>query len=83
MARGAEFQFDTAVVDLIVAEPRLGERKVAGVRLADGRELPCSSLLLAAGHSARLLYERLLSHGVALQPKPIGTVRLGWGQGQG
>jgi len=69
-ARGARFVFNCSVADLLV-EP--GGGRVAGVRLANGSELLGDKVLMGAGHSARSLYAQLLSHGVALEPKPIAV----------
>lgn len=53
------------------------ERRVTGVRIvdADGAEsvVPAALVCLAVGHSARTLYERLVHHGVTLEPKSIAV----------
>ena len=80
-SKGATFLFDNIVQDLVVEKGNRGAtageaggRKVTGIILSDGRILQADAVVLAAGHSARLLYEKLLHHGVDLQPKPIGKV---------
>jgi uncharacterized FAD-dependent dehydrogenase len=63
-ARGVDYVWSDAVVDLIVRNAR-----VAGVRCASGRELAADAVVLAFGHSARPLYARLHALGVALEAK--------------
>lgn len=69
--KGTTFLFDSTVADLAV-EGEGRDRRITGVQLAGGELLAADCVVLAAGHSARLLYERLLHHGVHLQQKPIG-----------
>lgn len=69
-ACGQVFEFGARVVDLLV-EGRGADRKVAGVRLADGRELSASAVVLATGHSARDIFELLAAREVRLEPKPF------------
>jgi uncharacterized FAD-dependent dehydrogenase len=57
------------VTDLLVG----AEARVQGIRTRAGRELPADAVLLAAGHSARPLYELLAQHRVALEPKPFAV----------
>ena len=64
---GHELLFDARVDDLIIREGASPE--VTGVRLADGRELTGSPVILATGHSARGLYAMLARRGVALERK--------------
>ncbi len=64
--RGCEVRFEARVVDLLVRG-----QQVVGVRLADGSEVVGAPVLLAAGHSARDVYEMLASRGVALEAKPF------------
>lgn len=67
-AAGTVFEFGSKVVELLVT--RAGhERRIAGVLLADGRELRASHVVLATGHSARDVFEMLLRHEVPLTPK--------------
>lgn len=47
--------------------------RVAAGLLADGREVPCDSLVLAPGHSARDTYRMLLNQGVRLEAKPFAV----------
>lgn len=47
------------------------ENKVRGIVLASGEEIPCETLLLAIGHSARDTYKSLFSAGVEMISKPF------------
>jgi uncharacterized protein len=66
--RGASYVWSDAVTDLLVARDR-----VQGVRCASGRELGADAVVLAVGHSARPLYERLAAIGAALEPKSFAV----------
>ena len=63
---GHELLFSARMADLLI-DP--ATQRVRGVRLADGRELLASHVILATGHSARDVYAMLASHGVALARK--------------
>jgi uncharacterized FAD-dependent dehydrogenase len=63
-ARGATYVWSDGVTDLLVVNGR-----VAGIRCVSGRELVGDAVVLAVGHSARSIYERLHALGVALEPK--------------
>lgn len=66
---GVEFRFGARVVELLV---RAGsERRLTGVRLADGSELEADVVVLATGHSARDVYAMLERAGVPLEAKPF------------
>lgn len=67
-AAGGEIRYRTRITG-----PILRNGRIVGVRLADGGEIPAEILLLAAGHSARELYEDLDEQGVTLEPKPIAV----------
>lgn len=74
---GGEVRFGCRVEDLIVE----GEVGVAGVVMADGREVR-GPVILATGHSARDVYAMLQRRGVMLEPKGIAVgVRLEHPQG--
>jgi uncharacterized FAD-dependent dehydrogenase len=64
-ALGAEVRFGARVEGLLVERGR-----VAGVRLAGG-DLRAARVVLAPGHSARDVYDDLLTVGAALAPKPF------------
>ena len=65
---GVEFRFGSSVVDFDIKQGA-----IAGVHLKDGTILPADSVVLAVGHSARQLYERMIELGVHLEPKPIAV----------
>lgn len=67
---GVRFEFGAKLSDILV-RTRGGERHVAGVVLADGRELGADAVILATGHSARDVFEMLVRMGVELTPKPF------------
>ena len=46
---------------------------VTGVTLADGETLACDAVVLAAGHSARELYQELIDKGAELVPKDFAV----------
>ncbi len=64
---GTVFEFSSRVVDLIVTGKR--ERKIAGVRLEDGREHFADHVVLATGHSARDVFELLTKYEIPILPK--------------
>jgi uncharacterized FAD-dependent dehydrogenase len=68
---GGEIRFDQRVEDLLVETDATGERRVRGVRLADGGELRSDHVVLAVGHSARDTFEMLHARGVYLEAKPF------------
>jgi uncharacterized protein len=63
---GGDLHFNAAVTDLIITD-----RAVSGVRLQDGSEIHAPAVILAVGHSARNIYEKLHAAGIALEPKPL------------
>ncbi|CAI0427584.1 unnamed protein product [Linum tenue] len=71
---GVSVRFGTRVDDLIVEN-----NCVVGVELSDSRnQLPperfrCDAVVLAVGHSARDIYQMLLSHNVDLVPKDFAV----------
>jgi uncharacterized FAD-dependent dehydrogenase len=67
-ARGAQYVWSDAVVDLL-----LDGARVRGVACASGRELVGDAVVLAVGHSARGLYQRLHARGVALAAKSFAV----------
>ena len=66
--RGCEFLYNTRVDDLIYTG-----NKVSGVRLSDGRELHSNHVILAAGHSAKEMYQHLVEHKVAIAAKDFAV----------
>lgn len=67
-SRGASYVWSDGVVDLLQRGGR-----VVGVRCASGRELVADAVVLAVGHSARSLYERLQTLGIAMLAKPFAV----------
>jgi len=63
---GGEIRFETRVDDLLI---RNGA--VKGVRTHTGETLAGEAVILAAGHSARDVFEMLLRAGAALEAKPF------------
>jgi uncharacterized FAD-dependent dehydrogenase len=68
-ARGVVYVWQDAVTDLLVAPTG----SVRGVACASGRALEADAVVLAIGHSARSLYERLHARGVALEARPFAV----------
>lgn len=68
IGQGVEFRFGSTVVDFEVKNAA-----IAGVHLRDGTMLPADAVVMAVGHSARQLYERMVELGVHLEPKPIAV----------
>jgi uncharacterized FAD-dependent dehydrogenase len=67
-ALGVELRYEARLTDLEVIAGR-----VAGGVLNDTEQLPCQSLVLAPGHSARDTYRMLAERGVALEPKEFAA----------
>jgi uncharacterized FAD-dependent dehydrogenase len=65
-ALGGEIRFGARVEELL-----LEDRKVRGVRLANGEELRSDHVLLAVGHSARDTFATLHAQGVHVEAKPF------------
>ncbi len=66
---GGEVRFGTRLTGLIQQAGRL--RGVQVTNPEGSYSIPCDSLILAVGHSARDTFEYLLSAGVPLAPKPF------------
>ncbi|MDX8407701.1 MAG: NAD(P)/FAD-dependent oxidoreductase [Mariprofundaceae bacterium] len=65
---GVDYRFEARVDDLI-----LHQGAVIGVRLADGHEISAEHVVLATGHSARDVYERLQALGVSIEAKDFAV----------
>jgi uncharacterized FAD-dependent dehydrogenase len=50
-----------------------GVKRISGLRLRDGSVLDADLVVMAPGHSARVLYEKLIEKGVSIEPKPIAV----------
>jgi uncharacterized FAD-dependent dehydrogenase len=78
VALGGEYRFGARVQALLTNS----ERRVQGVRLADGTEIASTHVVLAPGHSARDLFQSLADTGVQLDKKPFSIgVRIEHPQG--
>ena len=71
-ALGVGFDFGARATGLAV-EDRAGTRAVAGVTLADGRQLAAREVVIATGHSARDVWDWLAAAGVTLEAKPFAV----------
>jgi uncharacterized FAD-dependent dehydrogenase len=69
---GGEIRFRQQVTDLLTEGPP-GDRRVAGLGLADGSTLMTSHVVLAVGHSARDTFAMLHARGVAMVAKPFSV----------
>ena len=67
--QGCTMHFNSRLVELLLD----GARRVRGIRLADGRRLEASHLILATGHSAADVYAMLRDQGVELEAKPFAV----------
>jgi uncharacterized FAD-dependent dehydrogenase len=67
---GGEIRFEQRVEDVLI-EGEGAARRVAGVRLASGEEIPTRHLVMAVGHSARDTFEMLYARGVYVEAKPF------------
>ncbi|MBQ8174786.1 MAG: FAD-dependent monooxygenase [Clostridia bacterium] len=65
--KGGEVRYHATLTDL-----RLGADGVQAACVG-GEWIPCGALILAIGHSARDTYAMLLSHGIAIEPKPFSV----------
>ncbi len=63
---GGEIRCKNKVTDLLIEN-----QKIRGLRMAEGRELLSSHVILATGHSARDTFEMLHKRGVYMEPKPF------------
>ncbi len=63
---GGEIRFEHRVVDFI-----LEQGKIRGVVTANGEEVNGEAVILATGHSARDIFQLLVTRGVTVEPKPF------------
>lgn len=68
---GGEFRFETRVDRLIIGKDRMGQRRVEGVKIADGSVIETNRVVLAVGHSARDTFQMLHEEGVHIEAKPF------------
>ncbi len=80
-ALGGEYRFQSKVVDFALDGPP-DKRRICGVVLEDGTEIPSDTVILALGHSSRDTFERLYERGVYMEAKPFSLgVRIEHPQG--
>jgi hypothetical protein len=65
---GVQFRFESRVVGLVTSGSG-SDRHITGVRLQSGDVIPCDSVVLATGHSARDVYRFLHNDGVLVEAK--------------
>ncbi|MBP6012492.1 MAG: NAD(P)/FAD-dependent oxidoreductase [Alphaproteobacteria bacterium] len=70
-ALGGEFHFQSRVARIAVDKTVGGERRVAGLVLADGTAIEAEHVVLAVGHSARDTFQMLYDEGVYIEAKPF------------
>lgn len=63
---GGEVFFETKMTDILIKD-----RRAAGVVVNNNREITGDSIVLAAGHSARDIFEILNEKNIRLEPKPF------------
>ncbi|HEX2677290.1 MAG TPA: hypothetical protein VHM19_11635, partial [Polyangiales bacterium] len=66
---GVSFRFGARVVGLLTERSHKGEKRIAGVRFADGSEIAAQHVVLATGHSASDVLVMLQALGVTLEAK--------------
>ena len=69
-ALGGEIRFRSQVADVLI-ERRGEDRRIAGVMLTSGEEIPADRVIMALGHSARDAFEMLYRRGVFFEAKPL------------
>ena len=69
-ALGGEYRFETEVTDLLIDDTAQG-RRIRGVTIAGGEQIPADHVVLAIGHSARTAFAMLEQRGVAMEVKPF------------
>jgi hypothetical protein len=65
---GGEFYFDTALEDIVVQDETLKK-----IILSSGKEIDCSALILACGHSADDTIRMLHARGLYMENKPFAV----------
>lgn len=71
IALGGEVQFHTQLVDMVFEEGKLHSIALKNTRSGEVTQLPCETLILACGHSARHTFELARDKGFAMQQKPF------------
>tara|TARA_B100001971_G_scaffold84647_1_gene77937 strand:+ start:32786 stop:34390 length:1605 start_codon:yes stop_codon:yes gene_type:complete len=65
---GCEFIYNQKVEELLYSDS-----SVVGVKLDNGQEIQSDHIILAAGHSAKNLYEHIVENDVAVKPKDFAV----------
>lgn len=63
---GGEFRYNTCLTDLIVKN-----NTIEAIEVNSKEIIPCETLILAIGHSARDTFKMLLQHNLIMKPKPF------------
>ncbi|TGL60157.1 FAD-binding protein [Leptospira ognonensis] len=63
---GGEVKFNTRVTDLL-----LNGNQISGILTKEGERYHCNKVILATGHSARDIFELLVSKNIKIELKPI------------
>lgn len=66
LENGGEVHFEKKVTDIVIQTGAVG-----GVRLEDGSDIPCSSVILATGHSARDIFQLFREKNLQVEAKPF------------
>jgi uncharacterized protein len=66
-ALGGRYRFNTPVTDILIKDG-----KVSGIEV-EGKSEAFDAVVLAAGHSSRVLYLKLMEHGVSMERKPFSV----------
>lgn len=68
ISMGGEFHYHTCLTDLVIKE-----NKLQGIVVNNQETIPCNSLILAIGHSARDTFEMLNKYNFQMQPKSFAV----------
>lgn len=65
---GGEVRFNARAADFLLVHNEL-----KGIHLADGADVYADAVILATGHSARDIYQRLHDNGILIEAKPLAV----------
>jgi len=68
---GGEVKFNTKLMDINIKGGQLASVEIEDLESSEKKEVPCSHLVLATGHSARDIFTMLHNKGVSLEAKPF------------
>lgn len=66
---GGEVHFNSCLTDIRTKKDSSGNRGITGIITNGDNIVPCNTLILAIGHSARDTFEMLRANGIAMEPK--------------